>query len=104
MYDGRIGFDPVYTGNWPKGSKLGAMKEGERLLRNPQLMGKDVGFLGNHGTMQISSSIEEALFDCFNLERLARLQVFAVISLTNFHSTCTPSTPVPRELESLSAT
>ena len=74
IYDGRIGFDPVYTGNWPKGSKLGAMKEGERLMRNPHLAGKDIGFLGNHGTFQISSSVEEALFDCFNLERLAKLQ------------------------------
>ena len=74
IYDGRIGFDPVYTGNWPKGSKLGAMREGERLMRNPHLMGKDIGFLGNHGTMQLSASVEEALFDCFNLERLAKLQ------------------------------
>ena len=64
IYEGRIGFDPVYTGNWPKGSKVGAMREGERLMRNPHLMGKDIGFLGNHGTMQISSSVEEALFDC----------------------------------------
>jgi hypothetical protein len=29
--------DPVYTGNWPKGSLMGAMKEGERLLANPHL-------------------------------------------------------------------
>ena len=64
IYAGRIGFDPVYTGNWPKGSKVGAMREGERLMRNPHLMGKDIGFLGNHGTMQISASVEEALFDC----------------------------------------
>ena len=84
IYDGRIGFDPVYTGNWPQGSKLGAMKEGERLMQNPHLKGKDIGFLGNHGTFQISTSVEEALFDCFNLERLAKLQVAAMMHARPF--------------------
>lgn len=70
--------DPVYTGNWPKGSLMGAMKEGERLLANPHLQNKTVNFLGNHGSFIISESIQEALFDTFNLERLAELQVPAM--------------------------
>ena len=69
------GFDPVYTGNWPMGHVLGSMSEGERLLAVPELKDKDICFLANHGTLQISSSIEEALFDCFNVERLCKEQV-----------------------------
>lgn len=78
VYAGRLGFDPVYTGNWPMGSLLGSMSEGERLLRVPELRGKDLCFLANHGTLQISRSIEEALFDCFNVERLCKEQVHAM--------------------------
>jgi ribulose-5-phosphate 4-epimerase/fuculose-1-phosphate aldolase len=80
IYEGRVGFDPVYTGNWPEGSLQGSMMEGERLLRVPELVGKDLCFLGNHGTLQIASSIEEALFDCFNVERLCKAQVYAMQS------------------------
>ena len=74
VYASRVGFDPKYTGNWPKGTLLGSMSEGERLLRCPELIGKDLCFLANHGTLQISSSIEEAIYDCFNLERLCKEQ------------------------------
>ena len=41
----------VYTGNWPMGSLLGSMSEGERLLRVPELKDKDICFLANHGTL-----------------------------------------------------
>ena len=77
IYEGRVGFDPVYTGNWPEGSARGSMMEGERLLRVPELVGKDLCFLGNHGTLQIAPSIEQALFDCFNVERLCKAQAHA---------------------------
>ena len=43
-----------------------------------------MGFLGNHGTFQFASSMEEALFDCFNLERLAKLQVTAMMHARPF--------------------
>ena len=84
IYADRVGFDPVYTGNWPMGSLLGSMSEGERLLRVPELKGKDLCFLANHGTLQISGSIEEALFDCFNLERLCKEQVHAMMYASPF--------------------
>lgn len=84
IYKDRVGFDPVYTGNWPMGHVLGSMSEGERLLRVPELKGKDICFLANHGTLQISSSIEEALFDCFNVERLCKEQVHAMMYASPF--------------------
>jgi len=49
IYHNRVGFDPVYTGNWPAGFKQGTMAEGERLLKAAGLRGKNIGFLGNHG-------------------------------------------------------
>jgi len=84
IYEDRVGFDPVYTGNWPKGSAQGALKEGERLLANPHLQGKEIIFLGNHGSFLVASSVEQALFDCFNLERLAQQQVSAMMFATPF--------------------
>ena len=80
----------MYTGNWPKGSKIGAMKEGERLLANPHLKGKTVGFLGNHGSFLISETVEEALFDTFNLERLAELQVHGMRDASPFRELAPP--------------
>ena len=89
IYTGRVGFDPVYTGNWPMGSIVGSMSEGERLLRVPELKDKDLCFLANHGTLQISRSVEEALFDCFNLERLCKEQVHAMMYASPFRELST---------------
>lgn len=41
------------------GTQLGSMSEGERLMMVPELRGKDLCFLANHGSLQISASIEE---------------------------------------------
>ena len=84
IYADRVGFDPMYTGNWPMGTIVGSLSEGERLLRVPELKNKDMCFLANHGTLQISSSIEEALFDCFNVERLCKEQVHAMMYASPF--------------------
>ena len=80
IYDGHVGVDPVYTGNWPAGSLGGSMMEGERLLQVPELKGRTMCFLGNHGSLQISSSVQDALFDCLNVERLCKAQVHAMQS------------------------
>ena len=47
----------VYTGNWPMGSLLGSMSEGERLLRVPELKDKDICFLANHGTLSTEMAL-----------------------------------------------
>ena len=78
MYYDEAGFDEVYTGNWPVGSRQGTVDEGTRLLHSPALRGKRVGFLANHGTLLLSETIEEAVFDAVHLERLAWQQVHAM--------------------------
>ena len=78
MYYHEAGFDEVYTGNWPVGSRQGTVDEGTRLLHSPALRGKRVGFLANHGTLLLSETIEEAVFDAVHLERLAWQQVHAM--------------------------
>ena len=40
IYADRVGFDPVYTGNWPMGTIVGTLSEGERLLRVPELQAR----------------------------------------------------------------
>ena len=69
---------------------LSAPTQGERLLRVPELKDKDICFLANHGTLQISSSIEEALFDCFNVERLCKEQVHAMMYASPFRELSSP--------------
>lgn len=77
-FDGRVGFDAAYTGNWPVGSRRNASTEGERILGVAALRNKSLGFLANHGTMQIAHSVGEALYDLFASERVCELQAYAM--------------------------
>ena len=69
-----IGVDDDYTGNWPIGSRRGAMAEGERLLSVRALRNKTVGLLANHGLLVVAERVERALVYTLWMETFARQQ------------------------------